>query len=60
MNFDSKENCGKKSFSYKNKASIVYPNVENVIMVPNHTKNGDCYENPGLMYFIDELYLQGK
>ena len=35
MNFDYKENGVKKSFSCQTKASnIVYPNVENMIVVP--------------------------
>ena len=35
MNFDYKENDRKKSFSFKSKASkIVYPNEENMIVVP--------------------------
>ena len=34
MNFDLRENNGKKGFSCKFKASRSYPNVENVIVVP--------------------------
>ena len=46
-NFDSKENGGKKSFSYETKAqaSCTYPNKENMFMVPNHEKNRDYYVN---------------
>ena len=33
MNFNYKENGGKKSFSYLTKASILYPNERNVIAV---------------------------
>ena len=28
--------------------NIMYPNVENMIVVPNHKKIGDYYENPSL------------
>ena len=43
---------------------ILYPNVEKMIVVPNHKKNeivmiiqvnGDCYDNPSLTHFTDEL-----
>ena len=55
MNFGYKENDGKKSFSCKSKASIMYPNVENTIIVPNCTKNGGYYENPSLTHLMNEL-----
>ena len=35
--------------------NIMYPNEENVVMVPNHEYNGDYYENPSLFYLMDEL-----
>ena len=55
MNINYKENSGKKSFSCQTKASILYPNVGNIIIVPNRTKNGDYYENQSLTYFMDKL-----
>ena len=60
MNFDYTENGGKKSLSCKSRINIMYPNMENMITVPNHKKNGDYYENPSLIHFTDELWLQGK
>ena len=39
---------------------IMYPIVENMIVVPNQKKNGDYLENPILTHFIDELCLYGK
>ena len=35
------KNGEKKSVSYEMKASIIYPNKENVFVVPNHKKKGD-------------------
>ena len=43
MNFNSKENGGKKAIS------SMYPNMKNVFIVPNHKKNRDSLENPSLM-----------
>ena len=39
---------------------MVYLNVVNMIVVPNHKKNGDYYKNPSLTYFTNELWLQEK
>ena len=42
-------------FSYETKPStIIYPNEENVLMVPNHEKSGDYYVNPYLSKLTDE------
>ena len=38
----------------------MYPNVENMTIVPNHTKNGDYYKNQTLTNFTDDYGLQGK
>ena len=51
MNFDYKENGEKKSISCKTPSiNIVYPNMENMTVVPNHKKNGDYYEDPSLTH----------
>ena len=55
MNFDSKEKCGKKSFSCQAKAPISCPNKENVLIVPDHKNNRDFYENPSLSYLTDDF-----
>ena len=34
MNFDYKENGGKKAFLANPKINIAYPNVENIIVMP--------------------------
>ena len=41
MNFDYKENGGKKAFLQIQCINIMYPNVENMIAVPNNKKNED-------------------
>ena len=46
-NFNSK-NGKKRSFVMKQNINIINPNKENVLMVPNHGKKGDYYENPCL------------
>ena len=33
----------------------MYPNVENMIIVPNHTQNGDYCENPSLTHYYKEI-----
>ena len=38
----------------------VYPNVENVIVLPIMKKIGDDNEHPNLTHFTDECYLQVK
>ena len=40
------KNGRKRCFSYEIKASIIYPNGDNVFMVPNYEKVGDYYVNP--------------
>ena len=35
--------------------NIVYPNVENMIAVPNHKKNRGYYEDPSLTDLMDKL-----
>ena len=44
----------KKYFFQIQSIYIMYPNVKNMIVVPNHKKNGDFYENPGWPHFMDE------
>ena len=34
--------------------------MENLIIVPNHMKNVDYYENPSWTHFMDKLCLKGK
>ena len=42
INFDSKENGGKKRLFLPNQSiNIVYPNKEKVFIVPSHQKDGD-------------------
>ena len=36
-------------------SNIVYLNVENMIVMPNHKKNGDYYENASLTHLMDKL-----
>ena len=55
MNINYKKNGEKKAFLAKPKINIMYPNVENVIVVLNYKKNRDYYENPSLTHFTDEL-----
>ena len=38
----------------------MYPNVENMILVPINKKNWDYYEYPSLSRFIDELYYKAN
>ena len=45
MNFDYKENGGEKSFLQNQSPNIMYPNKENMTIVPNHEKNEDYFEN---------------
>ena len=43
--------------------NIVYPNVKNMFMVPNHKNNEDYYENPCLSlltYNFDPMENGGK
>ena len=54
MNFNSK-NGNKGSFSYETKASIIYPNEDNVFKMPNHEKKKDYYVNLCLSQLKDVL-----
>ena len=40
--------------------NIMCSNVENMIIVPDHKRNGEYYKNPSLAHFTDELLLLGK
>ena len=42
-------------FLMKPKHNIIYPNEENVFMMPNHEKKGDYYMNSCLSKSKDEL-----
>ena len=55
MNFDSKQKDGKKAFLAIPKHQYYVPNEKNVIIVPNHEKNEEYYENPHLPHMINEL-----
>ena len=44
----------KNPFLQNQSINIVYPNKENMILVPNNQKNGDDYEYPSLSYFANE------
>ena len=55
ISFDYKENGRKKAFLQIQCNNIVYPNMEDIIVVCNHKRNGDYYENLSLSHFIDEL-----
>ena len=37
--------------------NIMYPNVENMIVMPSQKKNVDYYENPSLAHLKDKLPL---
>ena len=60
MNIDSKENIGKKVFFINRSINIVYPNEDNMFMVPNHKKSGDYNKNPCLYLLRNKLLLLGK
>ena len=53
-NFNSK-NSGKRTFSYKTKASNIYPNKKKMFMAPNHERKEDYYVNPCLSQLKNEL-----
>ena len=55
MNFDYKENYGKKSFSCKSKALILCIHCGEHGCNANNKKNADYYEYPSLSLFTDEL-----
>ena len=54
MNFDYMENGGKKSFSFKSKASNRLSQQEKHDYSASNKKNGDYYEYPSLSNFTDE------
>ena len=60
MNFDSKQNGGKKHFLQNQSIKIMYPNEENMFIVSNHERNGDYQKNQSLSYLMNELWLKGK
>ena len=48
--------CGLYDYSAQSQnINNVYPNVDNMIMVPNHKKNFDCFENPSLTHLMGKL-----
>ena len=47
-------------FPMKQSVNIIYPNKENVLMVPNHEKNEDYYVNPSLSQLKDELQFKKR
>ena len=54
--FDSKGNSGNKRLFLQNESiKIVHPNEKNVLIVLNHHKNGDYYDNPNLANLRDEI-----
>ena len=57
MGIKYKEMVERNFFLQIQRSNIVHPNVENMVVVPNHNRNGDYYENPSLSYFMDELWL---
>ena len=58
INFDYKENGGKKIFSWQIKAIISCIPIRRTWLYYSKTKkNGDYYENLSLTYFLDELWL---
>ena len=54
MNFNYKEDGGKKSFSFKSKASNYVSQCGEHDGSALNKKNGDYYENQSLSHFIDE------
>ena len=56
MNFDYKENGGKKGVSCKSKALRSVSQCEHDCSA-NNKKNGDYYEYPSLSHFVNELWL---
>ena len=53
ISFDSKENGG-NLFLQNEGIKTMHPNEKNVLIVLNHHKNGDYYENPNLAILRDE------
>ena len=48
---------GSEVFLMRPKGQFIYPNEENVFMVPNHEKKGDYYVNPCLSQLTYELWF---
>ena len=57
MDFDYKENSGKKSFSYKSKTSVSCIPLWRHDYIASDKKNGDRYGYLSLSHFMDELRL---
>ena len=55
MNFDYKENGGKKKFCYKSKALIHVSQYGEHGCSANNNKNGDYNKYPGLSLLPDDL-----
>ena len=49
------KNKGTKVFLMKAKHQFIYPNEQNMLMVPNHEKKEDYYVNPCSSELIDGL-----
>ena len=61
MNFDSKNKWWKqKLFMQDQNINILYPNEKNMIIVPNHKKNGDYYKNPCLSNLMNDFLFKEK
>ena len=45
---------GRKAFLMKLMRLVIYPNEENVFIVPNHGKKGDSYMHPYLSQLMNE------
>ena len=48
----------KQVFHMNQSTEIIYPNEENMFMVPNNENNGDYYVNPFLSQLKDKLQFQ--
>ena len=56
-NFNSKKWLKVKFFLWSRTINIIYPNEENVLMLPNNEKKGDYYMNPYLSQLTDEIWF---
>ena len=56
-NFDSKKWWKEKVFLWNQCVNVIYPNEENVFIVPNHEKKGDHYMYPCLSQLMDKLWF---
>ena len=57
MNFDYKENDGKKTFLANTKHENSVSQWEEHNCSAHNKKNGDYYEHPSLSHFTDGLWL---